>query len=314
LPPATIIPAMLGVLQSLTLVCVALLVQAAPVEKRLVPLVCNGHAQLCDRSYGNVTYIGSHDSYSIDGDFLDLAANQRVSVSAQLDLGVRFLQAQSHLKNGALELCHTSCDLLDGGSLVNWLTTIVTWLTANPHEVVTLLVTNNDDVDVGQYWAPAFQESGMDELVYTPPHVPMLRSEWPTLRELISANHRVVVFMDTLANVTEVPYILPELDHMWETPFDVTDSSFPCSVQNVHGSPLQKLATLNHFLDVSIFGILIPDRASASVTNSVGSIMSQAKACVGLGDNALPTHILLDFVDEGQAIAAGNMLNGLTAS
>ena len=27
--------------------------------------VCNGHAELCSRSYGNVTFIGAHDSYAI---------------------------------------------------------------------------------------------------------------------------------------------------------------------------------------------------------------------------------------------------------
>ena len=27
--------------------------------------VCNGHAELCSRSYGNVTFVGAHDSYAI---------------------------------------------------------------------------------------------------------------------------------------------------------------------------------------------------------------------------------------------------------
>lgn len=27
--------------------------------------VCNGHAQFCSRSYGNVSYVGAHDSYAI---------------------------------------------------------------------------------------------------------------------------------------------------------------------------------------------------------------------------------------------------------
>jgi hypothetical protein len=28
--------------------------------------VCSGHAELCDRSYGNVTFVGSHDSAFFD--------------------------------------------------------------------------------------------------------------------------------------------------------------------------------------------------------------------------------------------------------
>ena len=27
--------------------------------------VCNGHAELCNRSFGNVTFVGAHDSYAI---------------------------------------------------------------------------------------------------------------------------------------------------------------------------------------------------------------------------------------------------------
>jgi hypothetical protein len=32
------------------------------------PAVCNGHAELCDRSYGNVTYFGAHDSFTYSSD------------------------------------------------------------------------------------------------------------------------------------------------------------------------------------------------------------------------------------------------------
>jgi hypothetical protein len=27
--------------------------------------VCNGHAELCERSFGAVTFVGAHDSYAI---------------------------------------------------------------------------------------------------------------------------------------------------------------------------------------------------------------------------------------------------------
>jgi hypothetical protein len=39
---------------------------AAAVQKRAT--VCNGHAELCNRSYGNVTYFGSHDSFAFSKD------------------------------------------------------------------------------------------------------------------------------------------------------------------------------------------------------------------------------------------------------
>jgi hypothetical protein len=29
--------------------------------------LCNGHAGLCDRKYGNTTFIGAHDSFAYSG-------------------------------------------------------------------------------------------------------------------------------------------------------------------------------------------------------------------------------------------------------
>jgi hypothetical protein len=35
----------------------------APVLPRAT--VCNGHAEFCSRGYGNVSYVGAHDSYAV---------------------------------------------------------------------------------------------------------------------------------------------------------------------------------------------------------------------------------------------------------
>lgn len=41
----------------------ATVIHASPGARRAT--VCNGHAELCNRSFGNVTFVGSHDSYAI---------------------------------------------------------------------------------------------------------------------------------------------------------------------------------------------------------------------------------------------------------
>lgn len=70
---------------------------------------------------------------------------------------------------------------------------------------------------------------------------------------------------------------------------------------------------VNHFLDVDIFGILVPDREHASRTNSVsgmGSIGAQCQLCKGMYGR-LPNVVLVDFVDQGKVIKAQKQLNGL---
>jgi len=48
---------------------ILLLISISHVALALAPVrratVCNGHAELCDKGYGTVAFIGSHDSYAI---------------------------------------------------------------------------------------------------------------------------------------------------------------------------------------------------------------------------------------------------------
>lgn len=165
---------------------------------------CNGYADLCDKLYSNVTFIGSHDS-AFDG--ILLVDNQFDSVADQLALGVRFLQAQSHNKSGTIELCHTTCTEEDAGSLETWLDTVVSFLEDNPDEVVTLLITNGDGID-GADFAAVFEASGAADYAYSPGSALTL-SQWPTLGELVDDGTRLVVFMDYPAG-DSISYILDE--------------------------------------------------------------------------------------------------------
>jgi hypothetical protein len=42
------------------------------------------------------------------------------------------LQAQAHNISGEMYLCHTSCDILNAGTLTSYLTTVKTWVQAHP--------------------------------------------------------------------------------------------------------------------------------------------------------------------------------------
>lgn len=84
---------------------------------------CNGSSAICSRKYSNVSLIGTHDSAHV-GSVHDWRINQERSVEFQLDAGIRFLQAQTHKHHGSLRMCHTSCWLLEVGSLEEYLTTV----------------------------------------------------------------------------------------------------------------------------------------------------------------------------------------------
>lgn len=64
---------------SLIAVAVAPFVEGSAVGKRAT--VCNGYAELCGKSYGNVTFVGTHNSYAVGGDVAD---NQGWNITQQL--------------------------------------------------------------------------------------------------------------------------------------------------------------------------------------------------------------------------------------
>lgn len=132
--------------------------------------------------------IGAHDSTFVG---ILPTDNQFLSVTEQLNGGVRSLQAQSHLKDGVIQLCHTSCDLKDAGPLVDYLTTIKTWMDSNPDEVITVLLTNGDGVPVNQFGTD-MTTSGLATYAISPEkHLAL--GDWPTLQQLIDAKTRLVM-------------------------------------------------------------------------------------------------------------------------
>ncbi|XDG04590.1 hypothetical protein ABKA04_004205 [Annulohypoxylon sp. FPYF3050] len=270
---------------------------------------CNGFAELCDRRYSNITFAGAHNS-PFTG--IGPSDNQFTSPTDQLNQGVRFLQAQTQEKDGEPEMCHTSCILEDAGSLTSYLSEIKTWVDANPNEVITLLITNPDAIDITKY-GDAFTSTGLAQYVFTPDGQLGL-NDWPTLATMISSGTRVVVFMDYNMDVSKVPYILDEFGYWFETPFSPTKDNFiQCNIDRPSGASADgRMFLANHNLNVEILpDVLIPDPLQAGDTNSIDSITSQTNICVqNYGRN--PNVVLLDFVNVGDTIAAQNQLNGLS--
>lgn len=193
--------------------------------------------------------------------------------------------------NNTMYYCHTSCDLLNAGSMESYLRTVTSWIQTHPYDVVTILVGNGDLVDVGNFTAP-IENSGLARYAYIPSQIPLGVKDWPTLSELILTGKRAVIFMDYKANQKAVPYILDEFSQMWETPFSPTDRSFPCTVQRPPGinatQAADRLYMANHNLNIKVTlagnSILVPNTVLLNETNNVtgfGSLGLMADNCAG---------------------------------
>ncbi|KAJ7347549.1 PLC-like phosphodiesterase [Mycena albidolilacea] len=301
-----------------TLLSVATFALAASIPVKRAT-VCNGHAELCNRSYGNITFVGAHDSAFFSQDPLAFARDQEVDIPTQLGLGIRMLQAQSHVNDGVLHFCHTSCSLFDGGPVVDYLKTVKTFLDANPNEVLTLIFTNPEGQSPATVWKPLFDEAGITPLAFVPPSIPVKQADWPTLGSMIDSGKRVVVFMDAGADGADaVDFIMPEFQMIWEAPFSSVDPTFPCKIDRIAGplADVDHMYMINHNLNKNLISlgstdVLVSDPVDAPTTNGVDSILADANGCAPLGANRAPNFVLVDYVNLGDPFTAAALLNNL---
>ncbi|KAI8990557.1 PLC-like phosphodiesterase [Trametes punicea] len=227
------------------------------------------------------------------------------------------LQSQAHNSSGVIELCHTSCSLYDGGSLQDYLTEVKAWMDANPNDVVSLLIVNSDNLPPSQYDS-VFKAVGLDTLAYAPPTASLTVDAWPTLGSLIDSGKRLVAFLTTKADFNSVPYLIDEFSNVWETAFDVTDTTFNCDVNRTNGDPSTQMYLINHFLDKVLAGFPVPDPDDANKTNAVsgvGSLGQQVQTCATqYGRN--PNFMLVDFYEygNGSVFQVAADANGVTYS
>lgn len=304
-------------------------------------MVCNNSPLLCGRSYNSVTHLGAHDSAFLRNtqELNAIAGDQFFNATLALSAGVRLLQAQVHLLNGTLFLCHTSCGLLNAGLLETWLGLIGRWMDANPHDVVTLLLVNSDHQAAAMF-GRIFQQIGLSKYGYA--HSAGQGAGWPTLQNMIAANTRLVTFIAAVTADASYPYLLNEFEHIFETPYMITNLvqfsncslDRPPSAGSATAALRQgMLPLLNHFAYAKVSSsIQIPDVSDIDVTNSPdttgtgsssgggggggisGTLGAQARLCTTQWGGTKPTFLLVDFFNRGPAISTADNLNGLTAA
>ncbi|KAI9849224.1 MAG: hypothetical protein M1838_000212 [Thelocarpon superellum] len=222
-------------------------------------------------------------------------------------------------------MCHTSCALFNAGNLASYLSVIEAWLSrpANAREILTLLLVNSNDLGANQF-GKSFTDAGLQNYTFQPASNPnaLAFRDWPTLQQMIDAGTRLVVFMDSQADVTTVPYILPEWDYFFETPYDVTNASSldqGCPLDRpANTQPDGKMYIVNHFLDETaafLLGATVPDIDLLPQTNAAtgfGSIGNQVQSCEQIYEQP-PKFVLVDFYDKGDVFVAEKKMNGVSS-
>jgi hypothetical protein len=301
---------------------------------------CNGHPELCDRRLNEVAFATSHNSMS-GGDIPDwMFPNQDKGIPAQLEDGVRGFLIDIHygvpigdrvktilddevnarakyeaaLGKEAVEaamrirdrlvgeptgerdvyLGHGFCEL-GATRFVDALEKINEFLVLNPGEVIIIAI--QDEGVTPQDVAACFERSGLDRLVYRGPVEP----PWPTLREMIASNQRVVVFAEN--NAEGVPWYHLLFDVCQETPYGFKDPTEFSNKPN-RGGAAGSLLLMNHWIETTP----TPLPSNAEIVNAYDFLLKRARAC-RKQRGMMPNLVAVDFYRTGDLMRVVDALN-----
>jgi hypothetical protein len=196
-------------------------------------------------------------------------------------------------------LCHggdvVPCDFAGMKPLADGLAEIKAFLDRHPNEVTSIIFESYiSEIDT----QTAFFDSGLIQYV----HVQSSAAPWPTLRQLIEADTRLIVFTDDSS--ASLPWHHYVWDHAWETHFSFqAPEDFSCSRNR--GSMSNSLFILNHFLTQ-----VIGSPALAGMVNHNPLLIDRAQQCQS-ESGRLPNFVTVDFYDIGDLFPAVDELNGI---
>jgi len=256
-------------------------------------LKCNGLVELCDRPLDQVVFARSHNSHASQEAGYDVVNwNHYFGVPRQLADGIRSLNFDVYHENGETLLCHGLC-VFASQLAVEGLAEIMAFLEDHRNEVVLLDLQNETTLE---HTLAAFDESGLPGYA----HTQLPGEPWPTLREMIRADRRLVVFSDREDAAPGWYHATDDFvygnDWAFEAPEDLN-----CTLT---GAPIPHgLLEITHVLTNPLAS---PD--NAELINHNPFLRDRIDGCISeLG--RLPTMISVDFYSIGDVLQVVHDLN-----
>ena len=319
--------------------------RAAQVDPAIsgVPTTCNGSAILCERTVDKVVFAGAHNAMSNASISDWMFPHHPYAIPRMLEDGVRMLALDLHfgiptggrvktdldhevgggdkieeaigsegvaaamrIRNRLVAgedgqrgvyFCHGFCELgayEAGPTLVQ----VREFMAANPGEVVILVL---EDYLQATVTDSLFKATGLFDYVYTGPVSP-----WPTLGELVSANKRLIVFIES--GQTDVPWMHGTVGVIQETPYTFRKpEDFSCRPNR--GGTTGSLFLINHWIETTP----APRASNAEIVNAYDFLLRRARTCQRERRH-IPNIISVDFYNVGDVVRVANTMNGIDST
>lgn len=274
-------------------------------------------AQLDDsRPFNKYAWLTTHNSFSwfgaplLTGVRLTLF-NQENSIADQLKAGVRGLMLDTYDFLDDIWLCHSSGGACNNATafepLQNTLQVVHSFLQENPTEVITLIL--EDYVTAPNGLSKAFDAAGLLKYFFPAQSMPQNGEDWPTLRQMVANNWRLLVFTSKSAkeSIEGIPY---EWKYLVESQYGdggQVEGECPSRSESAPLSDQSKsLVLLNYFSSIPIL-----DKACVENADKEIKMLATCRAAAG---NRWGNYLAVDFYKRSQgggAFQAVDYLNGL---
>jgi hypothetical protein len=201
-------------------------------------------------------------------------------------------------------LCHSFCEL-GGTRLEDARGDLHDFLITNPGEVVVVI---NQDYVTPEDFVGAVEGAGLRELAYRGP----VTGRWPTLRELIDSNQRVVFPAEN--HVGAAPWyrlayesITEETPYAFSKPEQLTNpSGLAATCRPNRGPDEAPIFLVNHWITTDP----VPLPSNAEKVNADRPLMRRLRQCQRMRDH-IPNLVAVNFYARGDLLRAVDSLNGL---
>ncbi|MDP6869928.1 MAG: hypothetical protein QGI21_04070 [Candidatus Poseidoniaceae archaeon] len=277
----------------------------------LETIPCNGLVILCHRTYDQVTFPETHNSFSTHEDNIYYpASNHKTGFQAQWNAGMRAFMLDTHyltntdLDSSSVRFCHG--DSSRGISPCtygavdpwNWLGNLKSEMESEERDIVTLLVENHVEPT---HLKDLFDDVGLTDWMY----IHQMNEDWPTLIELINVDKRLVVFWEQSSNPS-YPQFHDFLTHSWTTDY-AEENKEDMDCEPLRGDSNQVVFHMNNWLSVQN-GQGLSDPSRSAEANDVDFLVERAIECIELY-NKRPTFIAVDWWEDGDVVKAARLVN-----
>jgi len=306
--------------------------------------VCNGHAELCEKSFDEVSYAATHNSMSVAGKPGWFLGEQGLDIVPSLDSGIRALlvdvwygraagagkvRTSARSYDEALAVANAELGAETVEAALRVIDAVAPGEPGGPealymcHGLCETGATSFDDtlVDIRSWLAThpdevltIFVEDHVDaEDIATAVleagledylYTPVDGAPFPTLGEMIRSGERLVVMLESGDGRPEHPWLVNGFDFVQETPFD-----FP-TVESFSCAPNRgvrdaPLLQINHWLNG--FTSLVSDARLVNAADVLGARAERCRDERGMQPNL----IAVNYADIGDLLAVVDTLNGV---